>query len=88
MYPTKVIRTPARKKKYTKTTSKARNKTEEIGQAEDIRACIKAEKEKTEQKKFTNTLQPLKERYDTGCRRTRQQRAGGTRLAKEVSVKP
>lgn len=30
----------------------------EIGQAEDVRACIKAEKEKTEQKKSTNTLQP------------------------------
>jgi len=60
----------------------------EIGQAEDIRACIKTEREMTEQKKSTNALQPRKGRCDAGCGATRQQGAGGTERARRVAVRP
>lgn len=88
MYLTKVVRTTAGKKINTQITHKARDKMEEIGQAEDIRACIKAKREKTEQKKSTNTLQLQKGKYDTGCRRTRQQGACDAGQVKKVAVKP
>lgn len=76
MYPTKVTVTPA--KKNTNPLSKQEvREMGEIVQVEDIRACIKAEREKTQQKKSTNTLQSQKGRCDAGCGGTRELLAQG-----------